>query len=123
MQEMIQNLVLVIAGAAEAAAALVIVTGMVQALWMYFSQSLFGRYRVHGMSSGRLRLGHALSLALELLIGADILKSAISPSWEELGQLAAIVGIRTVLNYFLLYEIRTLSHEEGREEGAASPAR
>jgi uncharacterized membrane protein len=119
---MIQKLVMVIAGAAEAAAALVIVTGMVQALWVYFSQSLFGRYRVHGMSSGRLRLGQALSLALELLIGADILKSAVSPSWEELGQLAAIVGIRTVLNYFLLYEMRMLSREEGREEGAASLA-
>jgi len=39
------------------------------------------------------------------LIGADILKTAISPSWDELGQLAAIVGIRTILNFFLLREL------------------
>jgi uncharacterized membrane protein len=117
VQALLQESVLLIAGAAEAAAALVILTGMVQVLWVYFSRNLRGGYRVHGMSTGRMRLGYALSLALELLIGADILKSAVSPSWAELGQLAAIVGIRTVLNYFLLYEMRMLSHEEGREEG------
>jgi uncharacterized membrane protein len=117
VQALLQNLVLWIAGAAEAAAALVIVTGMTQALWIYFSRIFRGIGGGHGEPRGRLKLGQALSLALELLIGADILKSAVSPSWAELGQLAAIVGIRTVLNYFLLYEMRMLSQEEGREEG------
>jgi len=53
----------------------------------------------------RNELGHYLSLGLEFLIGADILKTAISPTWEDLGQLAAIVGIRTILNFFLLKEL------------------
>lgn len=115
MQEVIQRIVMMAAGMAEAAAALVIMTGMVQALWIYFSKNLCRNCRSQEMPRGRLKLGHALSLALELLIGADILKSAVSPSWEDLGQLAAIVAIRTVLNYFLLYEMRTLRSDDGQE--------
>lgn len=116
MQEFVQTVVTYIAWTAEAAAAAVILTGMVQAIWIYFSKNLCRRCKVHEMPRGRLKLGHALSLALELLIGADILKTAVSPTWEDLGQLAAIVAIRTILNYFLLFEMRTLANEEGREQ-------
>jgi len=44
-------------------------------------------------------------LALEFLLGADILRTAVAPSWQEIGQLAAIVVIRTFLNYFLQREL------------------
>lgn len=53
----------------------------------------------------RLRLGRWLALALELLLGADILRTAVAPSWSEIGQLAAIAAIRTALNFFLQREI------------------
>ncbi|WP_120716301.1 DUF1622 domain-containing protein [Tsuneonella amylolytica] len=53
----------------------------------------------------RLRLGRWLALALELLLGADILRTAVAPSWSEIGQLAAIATIRTALNFFLQREI------------------
>jgi uncharacterized membrane protein len=59
----------------------------------------------------RVRLGHALSLGLEFLIGADILKTAVAPSWDDIGQLGAIIGIGTVLNVFLTREIK-LEEEE-----------
>lgn len=55
----------------------------------------------------RLRLGRWLALALELLLGADILRTAVAPSWSEIGQLAAIAAIRTALNYFLQKEIES----------------
>ena len=42
-----------------------------------------------------------LVAALTLHLGADIVESAIAPSWESIGQLAAIAAIRTFLNYFL----------------------
>jgi len=116
MQAFVQTIVTHIAWIAEAAAAAVILTGMIQALWIYFSRNLRSRCSALEMPRGRLKLGHALSLALELLIGADILKSAVSPTWEDLGQLAAIVAIRTILNYFLLYEMRTLQNGEGQDE-------
>ena len=53
----------------------------------------------------RLSLGLWLSLALELEIAADIVRTAIAPGWEEIGKLAAIMVLRTVLNYFLQTEL------------------
>jgi uncharacterized membrane protein len=53
----------------------------------------------------RLHLGRWLALALEFELAADILRTAIAPTWNEIGQLAAIVVLRTVLNYFLQQEI------------------
>ncbi|MGZ4675965.1 MAG: DUF1622 domain-containing protein [Acidimicrobiia bacterium] len=49
----------------------------------------------------RLGLGMSLVLGLEFLLGADILRTAVAPTWQEIGQLAAIAAIRTGLNYFL----------------------
>lgn len=53
----------------------------------------------------RLRLGRWLALALEFELAADILRTAIAPTWSEIGQLAAIAAVRTALNYFLQQEI------------------
>ncbi|MBO0782982.1 MAG: DUF1622 domain-containing protein [Ktedonobacteraceae bacterium] len=53
----------------------------------------------------RLQLGRWLALAIEFELGADILRTAIAPTWTDIGQLAAIVTIRTALNYFLQQEI------------------
>ena len=53
----------------------------------------------------RLRLGRWLAVALELELGADILRTAVAPTWNEIGQLAAIVVLRTALNFFLQKEI------------------
>jgi uncharacterized membrane protein len=68
---------------------------------------LFIRRRVTGAAKEeiRLRLGVWLSLALELEIAADILRTTITPSWNEIGKLAAVFALRTVLNYFLQMEI------------------
>lgn len=54
----------------------------------------------------RLTLAKYLALALEFQLGADILSTAIAPSWEQIGKLAAIAVIRTGLNYFLSVEMR-----------------
>ena len=35
------------------------------------------------------------------MLAADIVRSIIAPSWNDIGQLAAIAVIRTFLNYFL----------------------
>jgi uncharacterized membrane protein len=54
----------------------------------------------------RLTLARYLALALEFQLGADILSTAIAPSWEQIGQLGAIAVIRTGLNYFLTKEMQ-----------------
>lgn len=53
----------------------------------------------------RLRLARWLMLALEFALAADILRTAIAPSWDEIGKLAAIAALRTVLNFFLQREM------------------
>jgi uncharacterized membrane protein len=45
--------------------------------------------------------GMSLLIGLEFELAADIMRSVISPSWQDIGQLAAIAAIRTFLNYFL----------------------
>ncbi len=63
----------------------------------------------------RLRLGRWLALALEFELAADILRTAIAPTWAEIGQLAAIAAIRTALNFFLQQEIdRAATRQQGR---------
>jgi uncharacterized membrane protein len=52
----------------------------------------------------RLDLGNWLSLALEFQPGADIVATTISPSGQQLLQLAVIALIRTFLNVFLARE-------------------
>ena len=53
----------------------------------------------------RIHFGSALTLALELLLAADVLATAIAPTWDDIGKLAAIAAIRTTLNYFLEREL------------------
>jgi uncharacterized membrane protein len=74
----------------------------------------------------RLDLGRSLALALEFLLGADILRTAVEPTWEEIGRLAAIAAIRTGLNYFLQRELREEARraaEVGRAGTDAAPSR
>jgi uncharacterized membrane protein len=108
-----------IALAAEAIAALVVLVGTLQALWIYLTRALPQRCPHFEMIRSRVKLGHALSLGLEFLIGADILKTAIAPSWDDLGQLGAIVAIRIALNFFLM---RELDHEDKVVAAAAREA-
>ena len=59
----------------------------------------------------RLDLGIALALSLEFLLAADIVATAVSPSWNAVGKLAAISAIRTFLNFFLEREVKDLAKE------------
>lgn len=59
----------------------------------------------------RLELGLSLGLSLEFLLAADIVGTAVSPTWEAIGKLAAITGIRTFLNFFLQKEVTELEKQ------------
>ena len=48
-----------------------------------------------------LRFGTWQLLGLEFELAADVVRSAIAPTWSDIGQLGAIAVIRTFLNYFL----------------------
>ena len=61
-----------------------------------------------------LRFAATIALALEFALAADIAETAIAPSWQDIGQLAAIAAIRTLLNVFLARDLAA-----ARAEGAA----
>lgn len=71
-----------------------------------------------GFNRVRLCFAQYLALALEFQLGGDILSTAIAPTWERIGKLAAIAIIRTSLNYFLTREIE----QERKVEAAATTA-
>jgi uncharacterized membrane protein len=56
-----------------------------------------------------LRFASALLLALEFTLAADLIRSAISPSWDAIGKLAAIAAIRIALNFFLARDIESMA--------------
>ncbi|MBQ0896357.1 DUF1622 domain-containing protein [Micromonospora sp. U56] len=69
----------------------------------------------------RLSLGRFLTLGLEFQLAGDILRTAVSPTFDQIGQLAAIATIRTALNFFLRREIaqeQRQVREAGTEQGS-----
>ena len=53
----------------------------------------------------RQHLGSSLLLGLEFLIAADVIRTVVQPSLQEVGILGGIVAIRTVISYFLQKEL------------------
>jgi uncharacterized membrane protein len=86
-------------------ALLVILIGIVKALIIYCKHIFTSLSSAIAFQGSRLELGYGFSLGLSFLLGGSILKTTITPSWQELGQLAAIIILRTVLNYLLLQAI------------------
>jgi len=58
------------------------------------------------LANVRLCFATWLALALEFQLGADVLATTISPSFDTLGKLGLLAVIRIVLNYFLGKEIK-----------------
>lgn len=85
----------------EAAAALLIAIGAIQALWRTLSPLMARRQTLGEKKLIWLHFARWLVLALEFELGADIVRTAISPDWQDIGQLGAIAVIRTFLNFFL----------------------
>ena len=103
MEELFKRLAGHIAFGVEVVAALIIAYGAAEAVIGLLTST---RLWTHG---GRKqvwrRFGMWLILGLEFMLAADIVRTAISPTWRQTGQLAAIALIRTFLNYFLEKDI------------------
>lgn len=104
-----------IARLAELAAALIIAAAVVEAFWRA-ARVLWRRDRGPDeyKESLRLQLGRWLAISLEFLLAADVVLTAIAPTWDEIGKLAAVAFIRTALNYFLQKEIEAHELRRGR---------
>jgi uncharacterized membrane protein len=108
-----------LAAGVEVAAALIIGLGALEAVWKALPLFLRRGMAQEMKVEVRLSLGRWLALGLEFALAADILRTAVAPSWRDIGQLAAIAVLRTGLNYGLEREI---AREERRELTCAARA-
>jgi len=85
---------------------MVVLWGTLQAVLAFLKDKLTGTgTNIARDASMRQELSAHLLLGLEIFIAADIISSVSSPTWEKVGILGAVVGIRTVLSYFLTIEM------------------
>ncbi len=67
----------------------------------------------------REHLGYYLLLALEFLIAVDVIETLMDPDWKELGVLAALVVLRTLMSFSLHWELKEIEKDQRNEEHVA----
>lgn len=119
MEELFRSVAASIALGVETAAAFLILIGACEAFYTMVSRFFSRRFAAGTRKEVLVRFGTWLLLGLEFELAADIVRTAISPSWNDIGQLAAIAAIRTVLNHFLEKDLE--KYDESGEAIAATP--
>ena len=98
----------------DAMALVIIVAGTVEA-FVSGLRFLFDTIATnHDRRAIWLRYGRWLVAGLTFQLAADIIETSIAPDWDDVGRLAAIAAIRTLLNFFLerdLEDVRVRQRE------------
>lgn len=89
----------------EAIAAVMIAASVAIAA-MEMGAALARRAVSERLTKVRLALAEWLVLCLEFLIAADILKTVLAPTLDQLAVLGGVILIRTVLSLSIAYELR-----------------
>ena len=110
MGNIIIKIVNLVTSFAHLTAIIVIVIGITKAFLIFIIDVFTKQESRKAIKESRMEIGHAFSLALSFLIGASILRTTIAPTWNDIGQLASIIAIRTILNYFLMRDIALMSN-------------
>jgi uncharacterized membrane protein len=90
----------------EACGAMVIIVGVIRTLVQYVRDRL--RLDVECLTGMRSQLVPSLVMGLDFQLAADVLKTTISPTWDHILVLAALIGLRTTLNFLLERELHTV---------------
>ena len=94
----------------EACGAFVLSVGVIRGLVGYISSCVIHQ-DTKLVPKLRIELGQSMVLALEFQVAADILKTGLSPTWQDILLLTATIALRTVLNYLLERELSMLDSE------------
>jgi len=109
MERFAKDITLFISQSAEIIAAILIGFALLKVLF-HFATRLHPSNMKISKEEIRVKFGSSVAVSLELLLGADVLATAVSPNWDDIGKLAAIAILRTALNYFLDREIHQMQH-------------
>jgi uncharacterized membrane protein len=107
MEEILRTIVGYLIILAEACGAVVLTIGVIKSFVGYIRSCVF-EHETKRVPKLRISLGHSMVLALEFQVAADILKTGLTPTWEDILLLAATIALRTVLNYLLERELSLL---------------
>lgn len=107
MEDLLQYILGYLIVVIEACGALVLCVGVFRAMTSFLRCFVFNR-KCAGMTALRIELGKCMVLALEFQVAADIVKTGVSPTWQDILLLAATIGLRTLLNYLLEHELEIL---------------
>lgn len=117
MEDLFKQIAEMVAVGVECLAALIISYGALEAVYGSIRAVVERRSKLGLRKDTWMRFGVWLLLGLEFELAADIVRTAIAPTWTDIGQLAAIGVIRTFLNYFLE---KDLEKYEPREAPSAA---
>jgi uncharacterized membrane protein len=106
----------------EIGAVVVVVIGGAQALWGVLAAVFTGQATEIRGRQIWLKFATWILLALEFALAADILRTAVAPTWEDIWKLAVIATIRTMLNYFLAKDIAAFEAQDAVQVQPAKPA-
>jgi len=93
-------------------AVIVVIIGGVQALWGVIAAVFTGTATELRGREIWLKFATWILLALEFALAADILRTAVAPTWQDIWKLAVIATIRTMLNYFLAKDIAAFEAQD-----------
>jgi uncharacterized membrane protein len=114
MKDWIQQLGSIVSSATDVAMILTVAIGTAHTVWRVLDRIIHRQAVATVIREIWLRYASWILLALEFALAADLIETIIAPTWQEIGQLGAIAGIRIALGYFLgrdIVEYRTVQPE------------
>jgi uncharacterized membrane protein len=116
MEELLRAVASHVALGVETVAVLLVAFGSVQAVLAIVAAFVRGERHPGWGRAVWVTFGGWLLGALQFALAGDVVRSAISPSWQQIGQLAAIAAIRTFLSYFLERDLKEIGHLRSEPE-------
>ena len=119
IEELFQEIANGVALALEAMVVLIIAGAAIKAIFRMAPLLFHDDLLVEARHDIWMRFATTIILALEFTLAADIIRSAVAPTWDAIGRLGAIAFIRIALNFFLARDIETLAEAKKRRTEAA----
>lgn len=116
MEDIVQDATRQIALAINVIAVVLVLGGVVAAIFGLFREVVRGTATLVAKRALWMDLARWLIAGLTLQLAADIVETAIAPTWEALGQFAAIAAIRTLLSYSLDRDMSAVLERQRADE-------
>jgi len=105
MEELVKLVAEYVAVSIEIVGIVVVAIGSLEAA-IAVGRMLFTRTSYSARREAWLKYMHWLAAGLTFQLAGDIVHTAVAPTWNDIGQLAAIAAVRTFLTYFLERDIK-----------------